>query len=99
MRCIRGEIQHVDSFKKVNTDSCGSGHLKRIVVLSSTAAVISTKPEPTTFTESDWNDEALEVLGKGRERLKAGQPSGLRGFEIYRASKALAEQGTQQSRP
>lgn len=57
--------------------------VKRIVVTSSCAAVYTVQSEPGTWSESDWNDKALEQLesqGKNAETMV-----------MYRASKVLAE--------
>jgi len=65
------------------------GHnVKRVVLTSSFAAIVTPKkPAPgqelATLDESDWNDSAVkDVEAKGND---AG------GFQIYRASKVLAE--------
>ncbi|CAL1709333.1 unnamed protein product [Somion occarium] len=59
-------------------------NVKRVVVLSSTAAVQEAGlPEPKVFTEKDWNNKAIEeVETKGKD---ADQ------IEKYTASKTLAE--------
>lgn len=51
--------------------------VRRVVVTSSFAAVMSTKPDGYSFSEKDWNTESRAVGGNGQES--------------YRASKALAE--------
>ncbi|KAI0926024.1 hypothetical protein AcW1_008303 [Taiwanofungus camphoratus] len=57
--------------------------VKRVVITSSCASVMSVLPTPKTFSEADWNEVAIaEVKEKGRD---APQPS------KYRASKTLAE--------
>ncbi|KAJ7249148.1 hypothetical protein B0H12DRAFT_1122907 [Mycena haematopus] len=57
--------------------------VKRIVVTSSCAAVLQIEPEPKTFSELDWNEQApREVAEMGR----AAPP-----MTKYRASKTLAE--------
>ena len=57
--------------------------VKRIVVLSSTAAVVSVVPEGTTLDESSWNEGSIaEVKAKGRDAAASDK---------YRASKTLAE--------
>ena len=62
-----------------------SGNIKRIVIFSSVVAVGVTRVNDT-YTEEEWNDEAVEeVKAKGKE---AG------GFTKYMASKTLAERGT-----
>ncbi|KAJ7744054.1 hypothetical protein DFH07DRAFT_749660 [Mycena maculata] len=61
----------------------GSVKLKRVVITSSCAAVLRVQPEPKTFSEDDWNDQAEdEVKEKG---IMAS------GISKYRASKTLAE--------
>ena len=57
--------------------------VKRIVVTSSCAAVLTPSTEPRVFSEEDWNEASIaEVKEKGRA---AGAPA------KYRASKTLAE--------
>ncbi|KAF8178849.1 NAD(P)-binding protein [Mycena galopus ATCC 62051] len=59
--------------------------VKRVVVTSSCAAVVDIEPEPKTFTELDWCQQApKEIAEKGR----AASP-----ISKYRASKTLAERG------
>ncbi|KAJ3772324.1 D-lactaldehyde dehydrogenase [Lentinula raphanica] len=58
-------------------------NLKRFVLLSSTAAIISLLPDPKPFTESDYNEQSIEdVKANGK---KANQ------VNKYCASKTLAE--------
>ena len=57
--------------------------VKSFVLMSSIAAILSTKEGPYTFTEADWNDEAGAVVAK----LGKNTPSGM----IYSASKAASE--------
>ncbi|KAK7472035.1 hypothetical protein VKT23_000146 [Stygiomarasmius scandens] len=58
-------------------------NVKRVVITSSTAAVLRVVTSPTVFSEKDWNDQAIqEVEEKGRAVLNAVK---------YRASKTLAE--------
>ncbi|KAH9855693.1 NAD-P-binding protein [Lenzites betulinus] len=58
--------------------------VKRVVVTSSCASVLTVGTQPRVFTEADWNEASVsEVREKGRA---AAQPS------KYRASKTLAEQ-------
>lgn len=60
--------------------------VKRIVITSSCAAVLKPKPRPATFSEADWNDEAIkEVEEKGMKTHP---------LTIYMASKTLAEKCT-----
>jgi hypothetical protein len=62
-----------------------SQSVKRIVVTSSGAAILSDIPTPSTFSELDWNEQCLEIVReKGREA-----PNMMK----YRASKTLAEKG------
>jgi len=62
-----------------------STNVKRIVILSSTAA-ISNAPNPGhVYTEEDWNDAAINAV---KEDGKA-----VAGNEKYSASKTLAEKG------
>ncbi|KAI1798371.1 NAD(P)-binding protein [Ganoderma leucocontextum] len=57
--------------------------VKRIVVTSSCAAVLTPKTEPYVFCEADWNEASIaEVNEKGREATSHAK---------YRASKTLAE--------
>lgn len=57
--------------------------VKRIVVTSSCASVLTALPEPRVFSEKDWNDAAIEeAKQKGRDALPVVK---------YRASKTLAE--------
>ncbi|KAL6299277.1 NAD-P-binding protein [Sparassis latifolia] len=57
--------------------------VKRIVVTSSCAAVLTVSPEPHVFSELDWNNKSIkEVEEQGRNALGASK---------YRASKTLAE--------
>lgn len=59
--------------------------MKRVVVTSSCAAVLQVEPEPKTFSELDWNQQApKEVAELGR-----AAPA----ITKYRASKTLAERG------
>ena len=67
---LRSALQHAPS-------------VKRIVVTSSCAAVLTPSTEPRVFSEEDWNEASIaEVKEKGRA---AGAPA------KYRASKTLAE--------
>ncbi|KAJ4470790.1 D-lactaldehyde dehydrogenase [Lentinula aciculospora] len=57
--------------------------LKRIILLSSCAAILSLLPDPKPFTESDWNDQAIEdVKANGKNANQVNK---------YCASKTLAE--------
>ncbi|KAJ7202445.1 NAD-P-binding protein [Mycena rebaudengoi] len=57
--------------------------VKRIIVTSSCAAVLQVEPEPKTFSELDWNEQAT------REVKELGRTAP--GITKYRASKTLAE--------
>lgn len=60
-------------------------NIKRVVVTSSCAAVLTISKEPRTFTEVDWNEQATkEIEEKGRDALNISK---------YRASKTLGERG------
>ena len=59
--------------------------VKRIVILSSTAAITNAKIPGKVYTEKDWNDEAIDAVKKNGR--------GANGGEKYSASKALAEKG------
>ncbi|TBU27343.1 NAD(P)-binding protein [Dichomitus squalens] len=62
--------------------------VKRVVVLSSTAAVTRVVSEPTLLDESSWNEDAIAaVKEKGRDASAA---------QKYQASKTLAERGAWQ---
>ncbi|KAJ3521179.1 hypothetical protein NM688_g9052 [Phlebia brevispora] len=57
--------------------------VKRVVITSSTAAVLTQDPNPRVFSEDNWNERSIgEVETKGREAAP---------FDKYRASKTLAE--------
>ena len=58
-------------------------NVKRVVVTSSTGAVLEVGTVPRVFNESNWNDQSIQIVEeKGSE---ADSPS------KYRASKTLAE--------
>ncbi|KAH6903380.1 D-lactaldehyde dehydrogenase [Coprinopsis sp. MPI-PUGE-AT-0042] len=58
-------------------------NVKRIVITSSVAAVMTVTSEPSNFSEKDWNEASIkEVEEKGREADTMTK---------YRASKTLAE--------
>ncbi|KIK63983.1 hypothetical protein GYMLUDRAFT_40198 [Collybiopsis luxurians FD-317 M1] len=57
--------------------------VKRVIVTSSTAAILSILPERKVFTETDWNEQAIEEVKQ--QGKNASQ------FAKYRASKTLAE--------
>ncbi|KAI0367230.1 NAD-P-binding protein [Pilatotrama ljubarskyi] len=57
--------------------------VKRVVITSSCAAVLTPSSEPHVFSEADWNEASIkEVQEKGRDAAGAAK---------YRASKTLAE--------
>jgi nucleoside-diphosphate-sugar epimerase len=57
--------------------------VKRIVITSSCAAVLSDFPEPKVFTELDWNEQAIDDIKKnGKDATNSNK---------YMASKTLAE--------
>lgn len=62
----------------------GSPSVKHVVVTSSVASVLAPKPQDTknnTYTEADWNDDAVENIHKDPSQLQYA----------YRASKNAAE--------
>jgi hypothetical protein len=59
--------------------------IKRIVILSSTAAVSNTPNPGKIHTEEDWNNTAVETVEKRGKEATGG--------EKYSASKTLAEKG------
>jgi hypothetical protein len=62
-----------------------SQQVKRVVITASCASILEVRPEPTTFSEKDWNEESWRIIEeKGRES---------EGVHKYRASKTLAEKG------
>ncbi|KAF8553162.1 hypothetical protein OG21DRAFT_1510555 [Imleria badia] len=66
-----------------------STKVKRVVITSSGAAVFRHNPNPTTFTEADWNNQyGLEILEKYEDEGRKNEGPNM---EKYRASKTLAE--------
>ena len=57
--------------------------VKRVVLTSSAVSVFEWVTEPRVFTESNWNNAAVEVV---KEKGSATDP-----FTVYMASKTLAE--------
>ena len=57
--------------------------MKRVVLTSSVVAVIEATTVPRVFSESNWNNAAVEAV---KAKNSAVQP-----FTIYMASKTLAE--------
>jgi len=66
----------------LNKSPC-SPSIKRIVITSSTAAVLHPNVGPKIYTEADWNEGSIKTV----EALGVEAPQ----MEKYRASKALAE--------
>lgn len=62
--------------------SCGA-NVKRVVVTSSTASVLTIQSEPRVFSEADWNEAAIAQVRAEGTRAP--------GVVKYRASKTLAE--------
>ena len=57
--------------------------VKRVVITSSCASVLTPDTKPRKFSETDWNEASIEeVETKGKDASKPG---------MYRASKTLAE--------
>jgi len=76
-------VPAINGTKGILKSAHRSTTIKRIVILSSTAAVSNVPNPGKVYTEEDWNDvaiSAVEKLGKGAS-----------GGEKYSASKALAE--------
>ncbi|PPQ64056.1 hypothetical protein CVT24_008869 [Panaeolus cyanescens] len=74
---VKGTVGILNSVVKHGTN------VKRIVVTSSIAAVITPSSQPSRFSEADWNEASVrEVEEKGGNAAP---------IEIYRASKTLAE--------
>jgi len=62
-----------------------STSVKRVVITSSVAAVLRVLPEPTVFSEKDWNNQSIEMIKEQGRNAPANAK--------YRASKTLAEKG------
>lgn len=62
-----------------------SKSVQRIIVTSSSAAVLQIQAEPKTFSELDWNEQAP------KEAAEMGRAAPA--MTKYRASKALSERG------
>lgn len=74
---VKGTVSMLQSALKYGTS------VKRVVITSSTAAVVHVSSEPKIFSEKDWNDQAIQtVKEQGRNAIAAAK---------YRASKTLAE--------
>ncbi|KAF8999638.1 hypothetical protein BDQ17DRAFT_1410630 [Cyathus striatus] len=74
---VQGTIGILESARKFGTS------VKRIVVTSSSVAIMTPPTKPTIFSEKDWNEESpkeIERLGKDAAA-----------WHKYRASKTLAE--------
>ncbi|KAJ7103957.1 hypothetical protein B0H15DRAFT_766839 [Mycena belliarum] len=74
---IKGTVGILESALKHGTS------VKRIVVTSSTAAILQVEKDPKTFSELDWNEQAPREL--------AEHGSAVPTITKYRASKTLAE--------
>ncbi|KAJ3969521.1 D-lactaldehyde dehydrogenase [Lentinula raphanica] len=75
----------VNGTRSILKSALSQSSIKRIVVTSSTAALISVLPEPKVFNELDWNEQAIEeVKQQGKKATQAAK---------YRASKTMAEKG------
>lgn len=74
---VAGTKSILESARKFGTN------VKRVVVTSSVAAILNTLPNPTVFTEEDWNTTAVEDCEKNGKNASP--------FSKYRASKTLAE--------
>ncbi|KAJ3877793.1 D-lactaldehyde dehydrogenase, partial [Lentinula edodes] len=73
----------VNGTRSILKSALNNSSIRRIVVTSSTAAIIATLPEPKVFSELDWNEQAIEEVKKqGKNASQAAK---------YRASKTLAE--------
>ncbi|KAF9042284.1 hypothetical protein BJ165DRAFT_262532 [Panaeolus papilionaceus] len=74
---VKGTVGILNSILKHGTN------VKRIIITSSIAAVITPSSQPSRFSETDWNEFSVkEVQEKGDKAAP---------IEIYRASKTLAE--------
>jgi len=74
---VKGTTGILESIKK------NAPGVKRVVITASVACIVYDKGKPSTFDETDWNKESVEVV----EKLgKAASP-----IHKYRASKVLAE--------
>jgi len=73
---VQGTVRMLESALNFGTS------VKRIVITSSTAAILQTAPHPQVFTEKNWDEQAIE---------QAQDPETASGWVIYRASKTLAE--------
>ena len=59
--------------------------MQRIVVTSSCASVFTSLPQPTVFSEHDWNESVIEEVRRLGNKTSP--------VAIYDASKTLAEKG------
>ncbi|KAJ7230087.1 hypothetical protein GGX14DRAFT_409928 [Mycena pura] len=73
---IQGTVGILESARKHGTS------IKRIVITGSCAAVLQIEPEPKTFSELNWNEQAPKAVELGHDMST---------LTIYRASKTLAE--------
>ncbi|KAK6995944.1 hypothetical protein R3P38DRAFT_2800285 [Favolaschia claudopus] len=67
---IKGTVGMLESARR-----CGTA-VKRIVVTSSTAAVLHDEPTPQTFTEADWDDQAVENVQRDGRNASNGHKYG-----------------------
>ncbi|KAI0031595.1 NAD-P-binding protein [Vararia minispora EC-137] len=74
---VRGTLGVLESAKNFGKS------IRRVVILSSGAAVVQPAKDHTVFDESSWNDAAVEEL---KQKGDAASP-----LTLYRASKVLAE--------
>lgn len=81
----------VDGTLSILKSALSSTSVRRIVVTSSTAAIVSVLPDPKRVSELDWNDQSIEEVEKlGKQASQLAK---------YRASKTMAEKGVQLFRP
>ncbi|KAH9855672.1 D-lactaldehyde dehydrogenase [Lenzites betulinus] len=74
---VRGTLSILNSALK------NGSQVRRIVITTSTAAMVRLTNVPHTYTEDDWNDEAVDIV----QREGRNSPNALK----YFASKVLAE--------
>ncbi|KAJ3870808.1 hypothetical protein F5051DRAFT_447097 [Lentinula edodes] len=73
----------INGTRSILKSALNKSSIRRIIVTSSTAAIISSLSEPKVFSELDWNEQAIEEVKKqGKNASQAAK---------YRASKTLAE--------
>ncbi|OBZ78502.1 hypothetical protein A0H81_02128 [Grifola frondosa] len=86
---VKGTIGILQSALKRGTD------VKRIVITTSTAAVVRSTDKPIIFAESDWNDEAIAIVkeqGRNASNLLdvnyLSLPVAAAAFEFYETHKS-----------